>query len=277
MNAGIPRAIRDLTVTFNYNDIASAEAMFAAHPGKIACIILEAARTDEPKDHFLQKLQKLCQDHGALFILDEMITGFRWHLGGAQKYYGVTPDLSTFGKAVANGFAVSALLGRKEIMELGGIMHNGERVFLLSTTHGAEHHALAAAIATIQIYKHEHVVEHLDRQGKRLIEGIKKAIDEHDLSGHFRIAGKPCNLIYATLDQKQHDSQLFRTLFLQEMIKQGIIAPSLVVSYSHTDADIDRTTEAIGEALYIYRRALDTGVEKYLVGRPVKPVFRKYN
>ena len=128
-------------------------AVRPAIPGKIAALILEPARTEEPRDGYLQALQRLCHAKGALLILDEMITGFRWHNGGAQKVYGIVPDLSTFGKALANGFSVSALAGRREFMRLGGLDHDRPRVFLLSTTHGAETHALAAAIATMQVYR----------------------------------------------------------------------------------------------------------------------------
>lgn len=276
MPAGIPQSIRDLTVKFHYNDIPSLESLFERHRGKIACVILEAEKNDEPIDDFLKRAQSLCRENGALFILDEMITGFRWHLNGAQKYYGVEPDLSTFGKAIGNGFPLSALVGKKDIMTLGGIRHRKERVFLLSTTHGAENSALAAALAVMKIYREQQVVEFLDRQGKRLANGIGEAIAANQLEGHFQLLGKPCNLVYATRDENKKDSQAFRTLFLQETIKRGLLLPSLVVSFSHTDADIDRSIEAIGEALIVYKKALVDGIDKYLVGRSVKPVFRPY-
>jgi glutamate-1-semialdehyde 2,1-aminomutase len=162
-------------------------------------------------------------------------------------------------------------------MELGGLNHNRERVFLLSTTFGAETHSLAAAIATMKIYKNEPVIEHLYRQGMRLSKGIEQSVQEHRLEGFFGTLGKPCNLLYFTRDENNLPSQPFRTLFLQEIIKRGIIAPSLVVSYSHTDEDITRTLEAINDALFIYRKALDSGVGHYLIGTPVKPAVRKYN
>jgi glutamate-1-semialdehyde 2,1-aminomutase len=277
MSAGIPQGIRDLTVQFRYNNIESLRSLFDQHPGKIACVILEAATAVEPEVEFFPQLQKLCRQHGAVFILDEMITGFRWDLGGAQKYYSIEPDLSTFGKAIANGFSLSALVGKKEIMKLGGLQHDKERVFLLSTTHGAENHSLAAAIETIHIYKHEKVIEHLYRQGERLREGLTRVAREVGVQDYFQIVGKAPNLVYATRDQEKKPSQFFRALFLQEMIQQGFLMPSLVVSFSHSDADIDRTIEAAGEALQVYKKALEDGVEKYLVGRPVKPVFRKFN
>lgn len=277
MSAGIPKAIQDLTVRFHYNDLQSVEALFEQYPGQIACLIMEAETAVAPEGNFLSETLRVCHEHGALFILDEMITGFRWDNGGAQKIYGIVPDLSTFGKAIANGFSVSALAGKKEIMELGGLYHNRERVFLLSQTHGAENHALAAAQATMQTYLREPVIEHLYRQGERLSRGIQAAIESTGVQGYFELGGRPCNLIYATRDSEGNRSQSFRTLFLQEMIRRGVICPSLVVSYSHSDEDIDCTIQAVGEALFVYKKALDEGVEKYLVGRPVQPVFRKFN
>ncbi|MDX1440042.1 MAG: glutamate-1-semialdehyde 2,1-aminomutase, partial [Rubricoccaceae bacterium] len=165
MDAGVPRAVQDLTVRFPYGDLAALEALFALHPGDIAAVIMEPARGREDATEYLLDVKRICRNHGILLIFDEMITGFRWHLRGAQHLYGVTPDLSAFGKAMANGFSVSARTGRRELMELGGLRTNQERVFLLSGTHGAETHGLAAAIETMRIYKQEDVVGTLYRQG----------------------------------------------------------------------------------------------------------------
>ncbi len=277
MSAGIPQVVRNLTVKYRYNNMDSVNELFDKHNKKIACLIMEAASFMEPQDGFLQRVKDACEKNDALFILDEMITGFRWHLGGAQKYYGVCPDLSTFGKGMANGFSLAALLGKREIMELGGICHDKERVFLLSTTHGAENHALAAARKTIEIYKQENVVDSLWGKGKKLASGIRNAVDELKLNGYFEVLGMPCNLVYAACDREKKPSQSFRTLFLQETIKRGLLMPSMVVSYSHSDMDIDRTIEGVADALCIYKAALENGIEKYLDGRPVKPVFRKFN
>lgn len=277
MSSGIPDAIRRLTVSFRYNDIVSVEELFKAYQGKIACLVLEAATAVEPADAFLQDVRRLCTEHGVLLILDEMITGFRWHLKGAQHYYGIVPDLSSFGKAMGNGFSVAALTGKREIMELGGIAHNRERVFLLSTTQGAENHALAATMATLEVYRRENVIDRLWSSGEMLSKGIGKIVSEFKLEEYFQLLGKPCNLVYATRDTEKNPSQPFRTLFLQETIKQGLLMPSLVVSFSHGDREIERTIQGVGEALRVYRKALDEGIDKYLVGRPVQPVFRKYN
>jgi glutamate-1-semialdehyde 2,1-aminomutase len=277
MSAGVPKAIQNLTVQFHYNDIASINSLFQQYPNGIACVIMEPEKDREPVNDFLHQVQKLCRDNGAVFILDEMITGFRWHIGGAQGYHNLVPDLSTFGKAMGNGFSISALVGKKELMFLGGLEHDKERVFLLSLTHGAENHCLAAALEIMRIYQREPVIEVLWSQGERLAKGINRSIDEHKLNGYFEVIGKPCNLVYATRNNDRQLSQPFRTLFMQETIKRCILAPSLIVSYSHTDTDIDKTIEIIHEALYIYRKALDEGVEKYLVGRSVKPIWRKFN
>jgi glutamate-1-semialdehyde 2,1-aminomutase len=276
MPGGIPESVRQQTVKFRYNDIASLEALFDRHPRQIACVLMEAARTEEPRSGFLESVKACAHRNGAVFVLDEMITGFRWHLRGAQYLYGVTADLSTFGKALANGFSVSALAGRREIMKLGGWDHDRERVFLLSTTHGAETHGLAAAIATMKFYKQNPVIERLYARGERLRCGLQRVIAELKLEPHFSLLSRDCNLIFGTRDSEGKPSQGFRTLFMQELVVRGVIAPSFVVSYSHTEVDIDRTVDAAREALSIYRKALEDGVEKYLKGRSVKPVFRRF-
>ena len=277
VDAGIPESEKALTLTFHYNDLPSVKTLFDAHPGEIAAIILEPARGDDPVDGFLHELRKLCTDNGTLLVLDEMITGFRLHLGGGQKYYGVTPDLSTFGKAVANGFSVSALAGKREYMERGGLRHDKERVFLLSTTHGAETHGLAAAIATMRVYQREPVIEHLWKIGERLALGFTEVTREAGLEEFVHVIGKPCNLAFATKGPDGEPSQAYRSLFLQETIARGVLMPSLVVSYSHTDEDVDRTVDAVRGALKVYRQAMDAGAERFLVGRPSKIVYRRYN
>ena len=193
-------------------------------------------------------------------------------LPGAQQLYDVVPDLSTFGKALANGFSVSALCGKREFMSLGSRERASDDVFLLSTTHGAETTRMAATIATINVYEHEPVIEHLYRQGSRLIEGFREVTSRHGVSEYVAPVGFPCNLVYSTLGPDRQPSQAFRTLFLQETIKRGVLAPSLVVSYSHSDVDIDRTIEAIDGALEVYSRALVEGVDRFLVGRPSRRV-----
>lgn len=277
MRAGIPDSAVTASLGFSYNDIDSVKALFAAHPGEIAAVILEPERDKPPVDGFLDKLRDLCTAEGTVLVFDEMITGFRWALGGGQAIHGVTPDLSTFGKAIANGFALSALVGRRDIMELGGIRHDGERVFLLSTTHGAENHAIAAATATLKVYKSEDVIGHLHRQGRRLLDEINSEARSFGIHEHTFVLGHPCNLVFATRDPDGNPSQIYRTLMLQELIRNGVIAPSLVVSYSHSDEDIDRTVAAFRSAFEVYARALEDGAERFVVGPSVRPVYRARN
>ncbi|WP_137134359.1 glutamate-1-semialdehyde 2,1-aminomutase [Rhizobium sp. FKY42] len=278
MNAGIPKVIQNLTLGFRYNDLSSVQDLLTRHRGEIAAFILEPARNEGPKDGFLHKLQDLCHQNGALLILDEMITGFRWDIGGAQKAYGIVPDLSCFGKALGNGFSVSALAGKREFMALGGLEQTSKpRVFLLSTTHGAETHALAAAIATIKVYRNEPVISHLVEQGKVLTAAIGQIAVAHGVDKYFGVQGHPACLSYFTLDDQAKPSQAFRSLFLQETIRRGLIAPSLVVSYAHGKEDVAKTLDAIDAAMAIYKKALENGVGKYLVGRPSNVVFRRFN
>lgn len=276
MPGGIPQATRASTLKFNYNDLASLVALFDSHPGAIAAVVLEAEKETSPAAGFFDRLRALCDRHGAVLILDEMITGFRWHVGGAQAYHGIKPDLSTFGKALGNGFSVSALAGKRELMRLGGSDHDRERVFLLSTTHGAETHGLAAAIATMRTYQSEPVIETLWQRGRRLAAGLRDAAAGAGVSDHVPILGQPCCLVFGSRDEQGQPSQPFRTLLMQEIIRRGVLATSLVVNYSHREADIDQTIDAFAGAFKVYRRALDDGIEKYLVGRPVKPAIRPF-
>ena len=276
MPAGIPSPTRESTVSFRYNDLASLTDLFGAYEGRIACVILEAATAVEPFPGFLEGVRQLCDRHGSVLILDEMITGFRWHLSGAQRVYAIRPDLATFGKAMGNGFAVAALAGRRDLMELGGLDHQRERVFLLSTTHGAETHALAAAREVIRIYQEEDVVGQLHSRGRRLAEGVRNEAAARGLQDHFVVFGRDSNLIYATLDAHGERSQEFRTLFLQETISRGLLAPSFVTSAAMTEADVDQTVEIVAAALDVYLKALESGIDGFLSGRPVKPVFRPY-
>lgn len=276
MNAGIPQSVIDMTLKFRYNDLSNLQELFNQYPGKIACVFMEGEAVTPPEPGYLSGVKELCEAHGAVLVFDEMITGFRWHLGGAQKFHGVIPHLSTFGKALGNGFAISALAGKREIMSLGGLETEKPRVFLLSTTHGAETHALAAALATIHVYREDRVVEFLWKQGERLRKLITSAIADHRLEEFFVLKGRPCNLIFETRDQERNPSQPFRTLFMQELIARGVLAPSFVISFSHTDIDVERTVEAVTGALGVYRKALDEGIDGFLESRPVKPVNRKF-
>ena len=273
-DGGVPRMFYDQTVRFHYNDLASLRALFAQHPGQIAVVMLEPARIEEPAPGFLAELVALSHAEGAVVVFDETITGFRWHPRGAQHMYGVVPDLSVFGKAMANGFSMSALAGKREFMHWGGRDRLDEDVFLLSTTHGAETPSVVAAIATMEIYRTEPVVEHLHRVGARLADGMRQASARHGLTEYVMPVGRACHLFFGTRDPDGKPSQPFRTLFLQELIKRGVLGPSFVVSYSHQDDDIDRTIDAVDGALAVYARAISAGsVDGLLVGPPSRPVY----
>ncbi|TCO35348.1 glutamate-1-semialdehyde 2,1-aminomutase [Kribbella steppae] len=277
MSAGIPGEIADLTVAFPYGDLAATEELLTHHDGQIACLILEAAPQQDPPQGYLEALRDLAHRHGALLIFDEMISGFRFSEAGAQGVYGVTPDLSTFGKALGNGFAVSALAGKRELMERGGLRDDHERVFLLSTTHGAETHALAAAIAVMDVYATEGIAARLHELGDKLAAGVREVSAAAGVEDHVVVRGRASNLVFATLDEELQPSQQYRTLFLRELVLGGVIGPSFVVSAALTDEDIARTVDTVEQACLVYRKALDAGDPRgWMGGRPVKPVFRRY-
>jgi glutamate-1-semialdehyde 2,1-aminomutase len=274
MSAGIPE--QD-TVTFPYGDLGALEALFAQHGDRIACLVMEAATQADPPTGYLEGVRELATRYGSVLVFDEMITGFRWSEAGAQGVYGVTPDLSTFGKALGNGFAVSALAGTRELMERGGLRSGQERVFLLSTTHGAETHSLAAAMAVMDTYAEEGIAAQLHALGDRLAAGVREVTTGAGVAEHVVVRGRASNLVFATLDPDGTPSQDYRTLFLRQLVTGGVIGPSFVVSAALTDEDIDRTVEVVADACTVYRKALDAGdPAPWLGGRPVKPVFRRY-
>ena len=192
-----------------------------------------------------------------------------------KRLYDIVPDMSTFGKAMANGFSVPALAANANSWSAEAF-DTTTNAFSCCTTHGGETHALAAAVATMRTFAEEPVVATLESRGTQLANGLRQAIGRHQLEGYVEIIGRPSCLVYATRDTGGKPSQSYRALFLQAMIQRGVIGTSLVVSYSHTEEDIDRTVEAIDGALGVYSRALNDGVDRYLTGHPCKPVFRKY-
>lgn len=276
---GIPEYEKRLTEKFQYNDIDSVKKVFSDNEGKIAALILEPMKFEEPKDNFLHEIKRLCKENGTVYILDEMITGFRFPVGGAQKYFDVEPDLTTFGKAVANGFSVSFLAGKREIMEMGGIEPGKKKVFLISTTHGAETHALVAAMASIEEIKSKQVIEHLWNIGDQFLQKVPAIVKESGLSGYVGMMGHKYLPLMTFKDHNKCDSLGFKTLFMQEMIKRGILFQGVfVAAFMHSQKEIDRTLIAIEESLLVYRHAIDEKTyENLLNGEPIKPVFRALN
>ena len=238
---------------------------------------MEAATSNPPTNNCLHAVRDLCRKHGTVFILDEMITGFRWHNGGAQTYFDIDPDLSTFGKGMGNGFAVAAVVGKRELMEHGGLRHATPRVFLLSATHGAENHALAAARVVMKTYRDEPVVERIWRAGRDLIAGLNEAAHDAGIGARFEAYGYPCSPYFACRDATGVPCPMFRTLFLQEMVRNGVLINYIAPSYAHGDAEVEATVEAARKSFAVYARALDGDVSAFVEGPPVKPVFRPYN
>jgi glutamate-1-semialdehyde 2,1-aminomutase len=297
---GIPQETIGKTKTFRYNDISSLESLIEQYPDELACVILEPASVECPSlgtdttgccglqncsrkysassNNYLQQVQALCKKHGIVFVLDEMITGFRWDLKGAQYMYGVKPDLCTFGKAMANGYALACVAGRREIMELGSIEFEGqERVFLLSTTHGAEMGSLGAFVANVKFMQENNVTKHLWNYGSELICLMNRKASEYGIGASFKVGGIACSPYYATLNSDGINSLELRTLFSQEMINHGVFMPWIALAYRHTDEEFELTERALDATFKVYARAISEGVDKYLVGPAIKPVFRKFN
>ena len=213
MNAGIPQEIQNLTLRFSFNDINSVKELFEKYKSEIAALIMEPCDLEEPVDNFLNEVRTLCTEYNVVYILDEMITGFRWDLQGACKYYGVEPDLVTYGKGMANGFSVAALGGKRSIMEMGGLIPGKERVFLISTTHGAEMGSLGAFVETVNVYKELNVTDHIWKIGKRLVKGFEEIAAEFSLQDYFYIQGAYCSPNFVVCDKNKRPSYISFTVF----------------------------------------------------------------
>jgi glutamate-1-semialdehyde 2,1-aminomutase len=265
-NMGIPQAINDLTFTINYNDIQSVKDSIDSN---IAAIILEPYVFEPPKDNFLHELRKICDENGILLIFDEMWTGFRIALGGAQEFFGVNADMATFSKAVANGMPLSILTGRKEVMKV-----LDEDVFFY-TTFGGEALSLAAAKATIEELRDKNVPAYLSSQGKKLKDGYNQITSELEMD-YTKCIGYECRSLI-TFDTKAGNPLEIKALVQQEMIKRGILWGGFHnMSYSHSDEDIEYTLNVYKEVLPILKKAVaENNVKGYLKGEPVAPVFRK--
>lgn len=265
--AGVPAAVQDLVSTFAYNDLDSVRAGLDADT---ACVILEPMTFESPREGFLQELKALCAANGTLLIFDEMWTGFRLDVGGAQRYFDVTPDLACYSKAVANGMPLAVLTGRAEVMSL-----LDEAVFFF-TTFGGEALSLAAARATIAELRRLDVPAWMARQGRKLIDGYNHLARVAGLEDVTRCVGHPARTM-VTFDATAADPLLQKSFVQQELIRHGILWSGFHnVSYSHGDADIAWTLEAYGAVLPLLKAALEAGdLGERLRGRPVQPVFRK--
>ena len=265
-NNGIPKVIEDLTFTFNYNDIESVKDSI---DDDVACIILEPFVFQAPTNNFLQELRKLCDEKGILLVFDEMWTGFRVSLGGAQEYFGVRADMALFSKAVANGMPLAILTGRADIMAL-----LDKDVFFF-TTFGGEALSLAAAKATIEYMRKNDVQRVIAEKGKRLREGYNKIASSLGMT-YTSCSGFDCRTIM-TFDASAGNPLEMKSLVQQEMIKRGVLWGGFHnVSFSLTEDDIDHILASYAEVLPILKNAVETGnVRELLRGEPVSPVFRK--
>lgn len=274
---GIPEEVSALTHFFDYDDLDSVDRLIAAQPGKIACLILEPATDRAPSKGFLEGLRQRCTQHGIVLVFDEMILGFRLALGGGTERFSVTPDLATFGKGIANGFSMAALVGRRDIMELGDITPGRRKVFLVSTTHGAEICSIAAAQAALNIYLEQPVVATITEFGRKLKKGFNALAAETGLGENLRMEGLDASPIMLTMVGGKHDPAL-RTFMLQESIKEHVLIPYIAPSYAHGDKELDFFLTAFRKVAPTLRKALDSGrVRESVQGELVKPVFREIN
>jgi len=265
-NHGIPQAVQDLTYTFNYNDIQS---VVDSIDENTAAVILEPFVFEAPKDDFLFKLRDTCTKNGTLLIFDEMWTGFRIALGGAQEFFNVKADLATFSKAIANGMPISVLTGRKDVMSVL------EKEVFFYTTFGGEALSLAAAKATINELRDKNVPEYLSKQGRKLKDGYNSIAKELGMD-YTKCIGYECRSLM-TFDSSVGNPLEMKSLVQQEMIKHGILWGGFHnMSFSHSDDDVDYTLNVYKEVLPVLKKAVDEkNVKGYLKGEPVEPVFRK--
>jgi glutamate-1-semialdehyde 2,1-aminomutase len=264
-NRGIPNAVRTLTGTFNYNDIDSLAAQL---DDSTAAVILEPMLFEAPRDGFLDKVRDLCTGTGALLVFDEMWTGFRLALGGAQERFGVKADMATFSKAIANGMPLSVLAGRADVMSLL------EKDVFFYTTFGGEALSLAAATATINELQDKSVSAALQKTGGRLVDGYN-ALAQSLSMDYTKCSGMGARSMVSFTAAAGNPLEV-KSLVQQELLKRGILWQGMhALSFSHTEADIDYTLEAYREVLPILKKAVAEGSPgRYLKGEPVQPVFR---
>ena len=268
-NLGVPQSTRDLTHVFTYNDMDSLNKIFLTYPAQVAAVIMEPMNTTEPKNGFLESVKELTHKNGAIFIFDETITGFRFAKGGAQEYFGVIPDLATFGKGLANGYPVSAIAGRAEIMKLM------EEIFF-SFTFGGETLSLAAAFATMTKLQIEPVIKTLWSQGQKVTEGVKSLIEKHGLQDVLSISGKDCWSFLMFKDTASRSQWELKTLFLQEVFSRGILTlGSHNMSYAHSDGDIERLLQTYNEVFALIKEVLVKGnLNAWLKTNSLVPLFK---
>jgi glutamate-1-semialdehyde aminotransferase len=265
---GVPEGVRRLTSTFEYDDLASLDE---ALDSDVACVILEPVVFQEPRPGFLEAVRDRCRARGALLVFDEMWTGFRLALGGAQEVYGVSPDLATFSKAVANGMPLSVLTGRADVMELL------EREVFFFSTFGGEALSLAAARATLDVLEAERIPERLAERGARIREGYEQLAAAHGLSSVTRCAGPAARTLVSFEATRGFSALELKSLVQQELLRRRVLwTGTNTLSAAHGEAEAAHLLNAYDAALGVLADALDSGnVRTWLRGEPVEPVFRR--
>ncbi len=268
-NLGVPQSTKDLTHAFQYNDIESLAKLFNIYKDQIAAVILEPVNVFPPKDNFLEKVKEITHQNKAVLIFDETITGFRYANGGAQEFFNVIPDLACFGKGLANGYPVSALAGKAEIMKLM------EEVFF-SFTFGGETLSLAAADATLDKLVREPVVSHLNEVGISLIKGLKELISDHELEFLFAVEGYPVWSFFIIKDTEWCTAWEIKTLFLQEMFKRGIYTIGTHnMSYAHNQGHVAALLKAYDEFFQLMKKVvLEKNIRNHIHGAILEPLFK---
>ena len=282
MNRGVPQDVARLTLTYPRGDLEALESLFRQNGGKVAAVILEPTISDDTGPLHYKNLKEIVSRNGTILIFDETITGFRYGLAGAQGRLDVVPDLSTFGKAIANGYPLSALVGREEIMRLGGIDHEENRVFLMSATYGAERSAIGAGIASLKFMERHDVAGALRKTGIALIAKLTSSARDNELSQKFKVAGDPANPFFSFPDENGGQDFVLKTLFMEHFLSKGILLSSnwFTPAYRHKGRALKQTLRAIDEVFVevgnIVRRDR-LPLASYLRGQPINQVFRKKN
>ena len=268
-NKGVPQCTSDLTHSFRYNDIQSLHTLLAQYPGEFAAVIMEPMNLHYPQEGFLEEVKALAHSHGALFIFDETVTGFRLSNGGAQELFGVTPDLATFGKGLANGYPVSAVVGKEEYMK------EMEEIFF-SFTFGGELLSLAAAKATMQKLLREPVLKTMKETGQKVLCGVEQLIQEYDLGETFSLTGHPAWSFLVMQDTAEYSIWEIKTLFLQEMYARGILTLGTHnMNYAHGTKEVDILLNAYRDVFLIIKEAItQKNLDKVLRCKPLEPLFK---
>ncbi len=266
---GIPKDFARLIAPFDYNDLGSLERALDEHRGKVAAVVMEPVLLDAPAPGFLAGVKSLAHRHGALLVFDEIVSGFRWAVGGGQEYFGVVPDLATFGKGMANGLPLAAVVGGAHLMR------EFDEVFV-SSTFGGDAVALAACRATMDEYARSPVIPHLWAIGRRFQEGFTALAAR--LGVPARAIGYPVHPKIVIDHRSPEMIRLLTSLFLQEAAQGGAIFhfAGFNVSFSHGDADVDQTLAACERAVRAVGEALADGkVAERLRGKPYQEAFRR--